>query len=226
MNRMFLKPISVLLALFWVLLVVPLPEAQSSVVEEVTPEQAREVLDALQDDESREEVLRALEERAAEEPAEESEAVEEETPLSAIVPLEADGLIARTLDQVGDWAAGLRVQLMRVTQALGELPNWFQTTFFNEQGRLLLLQALADMALVLGVGLCLEWLLRRLLRRSMQSLLHNARQADVQAPPVVAPTRAADPVVKAALDPTDESTALVQTQRDGLEQVEAVPIEP
>lgn len=224
---MFLKPISALLALFWILLVVPLVQAQSSVIEEVTPEQAREVLDALQDDESREEVLRALEERAAEESAEESEvAVEEETPLSAIVPLEADGLIARTLDQVGDWAAGLRVQLMRVTQALGELPNWFQTTFFNEQGRLLLLQALADMALVLGVGLCLEWLLRRLLRRSMQSLLHNARQADVQAPPDAAPTQVADPVVKAALDPTDESTALVQTQRDGLEQVEAVPIEP
>ncbi len=224
---MFLKPISALLALFWILLVVPLVQAQSSVIEEVTPEQAREVLDALQDDESREEVLRALEERAAEEPAEESElAVEEEAPLSAIVPLEADGLIARTLDQVGDWAAGLRVQLMRVTQALGELPDWFQATFFNEQGRLLLLQALADMALVLGVGLCLEWLLRRLLRRSMQSLLHNARQADVQAPPVVAPTQVADPVVKAALDPMDESTALVQTQRDGLEQVEAVPIEP
>src|SRR5690554_7183495 len=69
------------------------------------------------------------------------------------------------------------------------------TTLFrsNEQGRLLLLQALADMALVLGVGLCLEWLLRRLLRRSMQSLLHNARQADVQAPPDAAPTQVADP---------------------------------
>src|SRR5690606_3184637 len=72
MNRMFLKPISALLALFWILLVVPLVQAQSSVIEEVTPEQAREVLDALQDDESREEVLRALEERAAEESAEES----------------------------------------------------------------------------------------------------------------------------------------------------------
>src|SRR5690606_14473944 len=34
------------------------------------------------------------------------------------------------------------------------------------------------------------------------------------------------PVVKAALDPTDKSTALVQTQRDGPEQVEAVPVEP
>lgn len=218
---------SVFHVLIWMLLSATPALGQPSETAVITPHQAREALDTLQDPARRDEVVRTLEILAteSEEPLDE-EAPEEDSPLSAIVPLEEGGLIARTLDQVGDWAAGLQVQLMRVTQALGELPDWFQATFFNEQGRLLLLQTLADMALVLGVGLCLEWLLRRLLRRSMQSLLHNARQADVQAPPVVAPTRAADPVVKAALDPTDESTALVQTQRDGLEQVEAVPIEP
>src|SRR5690554_7551454 len=56
-------------------------------------------------------------------------------------------------------------------------------SFFNEQGRLLLLQTLADMALVLGVGLCLEWLLRRLLRRSMQSLRSEEHTSELQSRP-------------------------------------------
>src|SRR5690606_9397467 len=126
---------SVFHVLIWMLLSATPALGQPSETAVITPHQAREALDTLQDPARRDEVVRTLEILATESEV----AVEEETPLSAIVPLEADGLIARTLDQVGDWAAGLRVQLMRVTEALGELPNWFQTTFFNEQGRLLLL---------------------------------------------------------------------------------------
>ena len=160
----------------------------------------------------------------------ETEVVEEEAPLATIVPLEAGGLIARTLDQVSEWANGLQAQLLRIGQALAELPVWFETTFFNEQGRLLLLQALADLTLVLGLGLCLEWFLRRLLRRSVRSLMHSARQADARVPPRdgggASTEGVPDPMAAAALGPRDETIALVQTQRDLIEQVEAVPVGP
>jgi len=203
--------------------------AQSVERTEVNPEQARQVLDTLQDDERREEVLRTLEAIASETPVDdEPAAVEEESPLSTIVPLEAGGLVARTLDQVGDWADGLRAQLVRIAQALGELPNWFQASFFSEGGRLLLLQTLIDLAIVFGAGLCLEWVLRRLLRRSVTSLMLSANQAESRRPvstTVSTPaTPATDPAAVAALRPLDNSTALVQTQRDGIEYVEEVQV--
>ena len=199
--------------------------AQTADQAELNPEQARHVLDTLQDDERRDEVLRALEVIASEAPV-----VEEESPLSVIVPLEADGLVVRTMDQIGDWAYGLHAQLIRLGRALADLPTWFQTTFLNEVGRMLVLQTLMDLAIVFGIGLCLEWLLRRLLRRSVSSLMSSAHQAEARVPdpapvPVSAPD-ATDPVVLAALRPLDRSTALVQTQRDGVEYVEAVAVGP
>ena len=223
------------------LLFMPVAAVSAQTVDqtELSPTQARQVLDTLQDDERRDEVVRALEAIASEvpddtpqpvEPADdETSAVEEESPLSTIVPLEAGGLVARTLDQVGDWADGLRAQLVRIAQAAGELPYWFQTTFLNEVGRMLLLQTLIDLAIVFGAGLCLEWLLRRLLRKSVISLMTSANQAEsrVPAPAVVAPApvpETIDPAAQAALRPLDSNTALVQTQRDGVEYVEEVQV--
>ena len=205
--------------------------AQTGEQAELDPEQARQVLDTLQDEERRDEVVRALEVIASEAPAEDAPAVvEEESPLSAIVPLEEGGLVARTLDQVADWADGLRAQLLRIARALSELPDWFQATFLNEVGRMLALQTLIDLGIVFGVGLCLEWLLRRLLRRSVRNLMLSANQAESRVPGSAAPpapvAEITDPAALAALRPLDDSTALVQTLRDGVEYVEAVPVGP
>ncbi|TKA93662.1 mechanosensitive ion channel family protein [Halopseudomonas bauzanensis] len=204
--------------------------AQTADQTELDPAQARQVLDTLQDDERRNEVVRALEVIASEAPADDEAPAVEESPLSAIVPLEAGGLVARTMDQVGDWADGLHAQLVRIARALADLPAWFQATFLNEVGRMLALQTLMDLTIVFGVGFCLEWLLRRALRRSVRSLLTSANQAELRAPaPVSVPVSApdtTDPVALAALRPLDNSTALVQTQRDGVEYVEAVPVGP
>ena len=205
--------------------------AQTGEHAELDPAQARQVLDTLQDEERRDEVVRALEAIASEAPAEDAPAVvEEESPLSAIVPLEEGGLVARTLDQAADWASGLRAQLVRIARALGELPDWFQATFLNEVGRMLALQTLIDLGIVFGVGLCLEWLLRRLLRRSVRNLMLSANQAESRVPgPATPPAPMAeitDPAALAALRPLDDSTALVQTLRDGVEYVEAVPVGP
>ena len=194
----------------------------------VSPDQARQVLETLQDEERREEVVRTLEVIASEAPSEEA-AAEEESPLSTIVPLEEGGLIARTLDQVADWADGLRAQLVRIGQALSELPAWFQQTILSETGRMLMLQTLADLTIVFGIGLCLEWLLRRLLRRSMRSLMSIANQAESRVPlrgPATAPLDTLDPMALAAMRPVDSDTALLQTQRDGIEYVEEVEVGP
>ena len=215
------------LFLLWTLLLAPAVLAQADTAE-VSPQQAREVLDTLQDDERRDEVVRTLEAIASETPVEEQPVVED-SPLSTIVPLEEGGLIARTLDQVANWADGLRAQLVRIADALNELPDWFQATFLNELGRMLLMQTLLDLAIVFGAGLCLEWLLRRLLRRAVRSLMHSAHQADVRAPLAATGMDGAlaeinDPVALAALRPLDDDTALVQSQRDAVDYVEAVPV--
>ncbi|WP_193073834.1 mechanosensitive ion channel family protein [Pseudomonas sp. FME51] len=204
--------------------------AQTADQTELDPAQARQVLDTLQDDERRNEVVRALEVIASEALADDEAPAVEESPLSAIVPLEEGGLVARTMDQVGDWTDGLHAQLVRIARALADLPSWFHTTFLNEVGRMLALQTLIDLAIVFGIGLCLEWLLRRLLRRSVSSLISSANQAESRVPesaPIPGPVPdTSDPVALAALRPLDSRTALVQTQRDGVEYVEAVSVGP
>ncbi len=218
--------------LLWALLSLPMALARSVDPAEVSPEQARQTLDTLQDEARRDEVVRTLEVIAGEAPADglAEQVVEEESPLGAIVPLEEGGLIARSLDLVGDWADGLRAQLMRIGQALDDLPDWFQNTFMAEGARLLWLQTLADVTIVFGAGLCLEWLLRRLLRRSVRSLMLNARKADLPRPVSVTTAASIDEQVVqevlAARRPLDDHTALVQTSRDGVEFVEAVPVGP
>lgn len=205
--------------------------AQPVTATAVSPDQARQVLETLQDDERREEVVRTLEVIASEVLSEDI-APEEESPLSAIVPLEEGGLIARTLDQVADWADGLHAQLVRIGEALAELPAWFQVTFLSEAGRMLMLQTLVDLTIVFGVGLCLEWLLRRLLRQSVRSLMTISNQAEARVPlrgTATVPLGAldtTDPMALAAMRTVDSDTALLQTQRDGIEYVEEVEVGP
>ena len=170
--------------LLWAVLCVPVAFGQTTVPPDVSAEQAREVLDTLQDAERRDEVVRVLEVIASEAPAEHEMPAVEESPLAAMVPLEEGGLVARTLDLVQAWAAGLRVQLLRISEAVGALPDWFESVFLTAEGRALLGQAALDLAIVFGAGLCLEWLLRRVLRRSVRSLMSSAHQADARPTPI------------------------------------------
>ncbi|WP_150305283.1 mechanosensitive ion channel family protein [Pseudomonas saliphila] len=201
----------------------------------ITASEARHALDTLQDETRREEVVRTLEsiaagaEAATGEDDAEAETADEESPIANIVPLEEGGLIARTLEQVGQWADSLTEQLARLGNAITELPAWFEATFVSEVGRTLLLQALTDLAIVFGIGLCLEWLLRRLLRRGAQRLIDSADEAEARPP---AARRSAAPITDservdqavAGLRPIQDGTALVQVQRDGVEQIESVSV--
>lgn len=222
----------------WVLMLALLANAgwaQSEDGGEITASEARHALDTLQDETRREEVVRTLETLAAgsdtttsDEHAD-AEPADEESPIAQIVPLEEGGLIARTLEQVGQWADSLTEQLARLGDAITELPAWFEATFVSEVGRTLLLQALTDLAIVFGIGLCLEWLLRRLMRRGAQRLIDSADEAEAR-PPVA--RRSAAPITDservdqavAGLRPIQDGTALVQVQRDGVDQVESVSV--
>ena len=228
-GNMLRSTFSAVFLLWAALLFMPAALAQTDGLPDVSPEKAREVLETLQDEERRDEVVRVLEVMASETPAEEEAPVVEESPLAAIVPLEEGGLVARTLDLVQEWAAGLRAQLLRLAEAAGELPVWFEAAFLTAEGRTLLWQTALDLAIVFGAGLCLEWLLRRGLRRSVRSLMRSARQAEERPTAMEAPLPAERPAVVEALAerrPLDDNTALLQTLRDGIEYVETVSVGP
>ena len=156
---------------------------------------------------------------------------------AADAPLEADGLIARALRAIGHWVDGLGGQLTQVKVALLALPHMIGgglSSLATGANNGLLLKLLAVLVGVFVAGLALEWGLQRLLRRPREALLTHAEASDkadmqkraaearreaVAAEPV-AETPEADPV----RGPAGDNVALVVTRRDGVEQVEAVPV--
>ncbi|WP_236614331.1 mechanosensitive ion channel family protein [Stutzerimonas azotifigens] len=207
--------------------------------EGISRQEARHAIEVLRDDARRADVLAALEAIAAQpassEPAQDAEPPSAAEPEPAIVPLEEDGLIARMLRQVGRWADGLGEQLQQVRSALLEFPAWFEAIFRSPAGRALLVDALVTLALVFSLGLAVEWGMRRLLRWPRTALQGHARQVEereraaaMSEPPVdLRPTERIDAeraAATAATRPEQPDVALVQTLRDGVERIEAVPI--
>ncbi|MGI4861502.1 MAG: mechanosensitive ion channel domain-containing protein [Janthinobacterium lividum] len=109
---------------------------------------------------------------------------------AAIVPIEANGLTAQLLRQVGHWVDGLTDQLLKLEHAVVALPTlmrWLRTTFGTQHGQELLAKGGTALLAVFVVGLALEWLLRRVLKRPRQALVEHAeaveqraRESDVQ----------------------------------------------
>ncbi|KUM43497.1 mechanosensitive ion channel domain-containing protein [Pseudomonas sp. EpS/L25] len=212
------------------------------------PQQARAVATLLQDPQRRQELILTLE-AIASQPA--AKAATPATPGSAttastaatppaastdkpLVPLEANGLIAQTLTRVGHWADNLGTEVVQVQRAVRDLPDWSRASFTSEAGRRALLQALLTLAVLFSTGLLCEWLVRRSLASPRQRLQRHADHADSlarrqaqraaaqQPPPATSPAAEAD----AATRPAEPAVALVQTQRDGVDQLEEVPIAP
>ena len=242
MHRWTFQP---LIATLLVLVLTPAMAEPPSADGSISPEAARRSLSVLQDETQRADVVEALEAIANEGPAtdapdsttsheepETSEAPVEE--LQAIVPLEAGGLIARSLDQVARWADSMGAQLRQIQQAVSELPAWFQASFINEEGRTLAAKAFIELAVLFGLGLAGEFGLRGLLRRPRTALTEHANAAEdrdqelqVKAPvlPSDYPARGTDPASGPHIK-QNNGVALLQTMRDGVERVEAVPVSP
>lgn len=241
-----------LLALLLLTIGTQLQAAETPSSTSLDPQQARQVAALLQDPQRRQELILTLEAIANQTATTKSAApaaaattttipaktasapaaTEEKT----LVPLEANGLIAQTLDRVGRWGDNLGKEVVQVQRAVRDLPDWSRASFTSEAGRRALLQALLTLAVLFTVGLLGEWLMRRLLRRPRRALQLHADHADsrarrqaqrdaAQQPPAPAPAPAVDEDT-AATRPAEPAVALVQTQRDGVDQLEEVPIAP
>lgn len=214
---------------------------------EVSGEDARRAAEVLQDEERRADVLATLkvmadeqtEPHVATEGNAEGNVAPVEAPVAAepepvITPLEEDGLIAQMLKQVARWAEGLGQQIDQVKNAALEFPAWFDSIFRTQAGRTLFVDALTALVVVFSLGLLVEWGLRRLLRRPSRALQaltqtdEHDRAAGAFEPST--PDRqqteqdAERAAAAAATQPEQAGVALMQTMRDGVETVEAVPI--
>jgi small-conductance mechanosensitive channel len=153
-------------------------------------------------------------------------------PSESLVPLEANGLVARTLAEVGQWVDGLSGQLGQIKTAVRNLPAWSRASLGSAAGQQLLLKAVLDVLVVFAVALALEWLLHRLLGRPRKTLIDYADAADRRAAhrhprPVAPPVRTEAPHASdAGLRPSEDNVALMQVSRNGTEQLEAVPVAP
>ncbi|GAB2561811.1 mechanosensitive ion channel [Dyella jejuensis] len=160
-----------------------------------------------------------------------------------IVPLQANGLIERSLRQLGQWFDGLGSQLDQARQALWGLLQLLARSgghIANDADRRLLIQAGTALAGVFAAGLVSEWLLHWLLKRPLRALVARANaveardrmhetqdraavHVDAQAP---AAERGADTQAKATagVQPAADDVALVQTHEDGIDRVEPVRV--
>ncbi|MBB2895409.1 mechanosensitive ion channel domain-containing protein [Pseudomonas sp. AS2.8] len=240
-----------LLALLLLCLALPLRAAETPAQAPagLDPQQARQVAALLQDPQRRQELILTLQAIASQPasttaakaapastattaaPAAATPAAGEE---KTLVPLEANGLIAQTLSRVGRWADNLGSELNQVQRAVRTLPDWSRASFTSEAGRRALLEALLTLATLFAAGLIGEWLLRRALHSPRQRLQRHADQADSRARRAAqqatakqpAPEAAPPAAEAAATRPGEPAVALVKTQRDGVDQLEEVPIAP
>ncbi|TWI57570.1 small-conductance mechanosensitive channel [Pseudomonas duriflava] len=220
--------------------------------ETLSPADARRAITVLQDDQQRAEAVRALKAIADAAPATtETPPPDETTDTTAAAPdpapaatpaLEANGLIAITLRQITRWGDSLESQLGQVRQASLELPAWSQASLNSESERRTLKEALIDLIIVFAVGLVLEWGLyyllghpRRLLIRQAEAAETRARQKQAALEERQCRVQEKARTEQAAWEqattvsgtrPAHESVALVQTTRDGIERIEAVPVGP
>lgn len=243
-----------LLALLLLCLALPLRAAETPAPAPapagLDPQQARQVAALLQDPQRRQELILTLQ-AIASQPASTTGAKAAPASTAAVaalatvatpaageektlVPLEANGLIAQTLSRVGRWADNLGSELNQVQRAVRTLPDWSRASFTSEAGRHALLQALLTLATLFAAGLLIEWLIRRALCSARQRLQRQAdhadsrarRQAQQQAAQQLPPDASAPAAEEAATRPAEPAVALVKTQRDGVEQLEEVPIAP
>ncbi|ARP89847.1 hypothetical protein CAL14_05705 [Bordetella genomosp. 9] len=157
-----------------------------------------------------------------------------------IVPLEAGGLMARTLRSLDDWMDDFVGQLGVIRDAAIAIPALLaqsNTVMTPANKRLMERVALALLG-TFALGLALEWALHRALRRPRQALAEHADRlaqrhdgaraaSALETAHGVRQDAAADApadATQAGLRPAHEGVALVHAHRDGVDSVEPVPV--
>ncbi len=163
---------------------------------------------------------------------------------ASIVPLQANGLIERSLRQISQWAAGLGVQLKEAWASLLALLVLFERSgghIANAADRDLLLHTGAALAAVFAAGVLFEWLFHFLLKRPLRALVARANavekrdrgreereralaQREAQAAKVSEAQKAEQAKSEAGVQPPSAAVALVHTNEDGVDRVEPVHV--
>jgi small-conductance mechanosensitive channel len=174
-------------------------------------------------------------------------AAADQAPADTIVPLEEGGLLARILGSVDRWLDDFARQMAELRDAALALPAFFAQSggIANAAGERLVGELAAALALAFVVGLLLEWLLGRALRRPRVALATHADMVASSEPAAQPLGRAqaghrgdtaadagrpqpmADEscdAAQAGVRPGVDGVALVQTHRDGVDRIEAVPV--
>ncbi|MFC6335287.1 mechanosensitive ion channel [Pseudomonas sp. CCM 7891] len=166
-----------------------------------------------------------------------SETPLEQSPEADTAPLQADGLIARTLDKLGEWLNRLGGQLHLFKDSAAELAKWLKASFSDDAWRQLLVESASGLLAVFVLGVSAQALVSRGLRYPRRALAHRAgsvashlhRAATLaraeKISSVTTQQSAAQTLAQAALAPGQENVVLVQTVRDGVEHVESLVVQ-
>lgn len=151
--------------------------------------------------------------------------------------LEENGLVAQMLAQLDRWNESFESQLRQMSRVIVGLPAMLQgfgESFSSEYGRALLVRAAVLLLAVFAISLVLEWALRHALAGLRRSLIEHGEH--LHPPEPAAPLAGLSPAsttqaqkkgeMKSEMRPPAEGVALVRSQRDGVEQVEMVQVEP
>lgn len=162
----------------------------------------------------------------------------------SIVALQANGLIARSLRQISQWADGLERQFDQARRSLVALFVLFARSgghIANAADRHVLLQTAAALAAVFAAGLLFEWLLHFVLKRPRRALVetsntveqrdraHEAREQvaarrEARAAQVSAAAKAEQARSMAGVEPPAADVALVHAHEHGVDKVEPVHV--
>lgn len=163
---------------------------------------------------------------------------------AVIVPLQANGLIARSLRQISQWADGVGRQLDDARRSLLALLAMFARSgghIANGADRQLLLQTVGALAGVFAAGVLFEWLLHFLLKRPLRALIakanaveerdrqheareHAAARSAADAAKVSEAQKAEQAKTMAGVQPPSGEVALVRTNEGGVDRVEPVRV--
>ncbi|WP_429300885.1 mechanosensitive ion channel family protein [Paraburkholderia sp. GAS199] len=180
----------------------PAPKAASSATLSLTPEQAKQALDVLNDPKRRAQVTDtlhaiaaagALAAPAASEPAAATGASGASAPAAAsgaasLVPaaFQSNGLASQLARQGAHWAVRFGDSMRRSLAALLDVASvraWWNWQLNNPQARSVLAHVVWSLLAALLPALALEWLARRLLRRAYRALAARRELGDEDSAP-------------------------------------------
>jgi small-conductance mechanosensitive channel len=150
--------------------------------DQITPAQAQQTLEVLQDDKKRAQLIETLQTIAKAVPAASSAkapSASTKTPAAAVKAalLPSVGLGEQLITQFWDWADRIALQVGAAAKAVTDFPlvwRWVNHVIDDPDARAWALATLWKMGLVVVCGLAVEWLLNWLLRRPYRALARHA----------------------------------------------------